>query len=73
MNDLIAKLLTAKGRLWLYGVAAAVSALALIYELLTPAQAAGWLAVAAAVLGIAAPAVAMKHITPDAPKEPVDE
>ena len=56
---------TAKNRAWLYRIAIAVVGLAFIYGLLDPSKVAAWLAVAAAVLGIAAPATALKHITPD--------
>lgn len=73
MKDLLAHLMTAKGRLWLYGIAGAVSGLALIYEVTTPAQTAGWLTLAAAVLGLGSNVMAIKHITPDAPKESGDE
>jgi hypothetical protein len=52
-------------RAWLYGIAASVSALALGYDILNPAQAASWLALAAAVLGIAAPGVALANMNPE--------
>jgi len=57
--------LTTRRRAWLYGIAASISALALGYDILEPDQAASWLAVAAAVLGIAAPGVALANMTPD--------
>jgi hypothetical protein len=57
--------LTTRRRAWLYSIAASISALALGYDILEPAQAASWLAVAAAVLGIAAPGVALANMTPD--------
>lgn len=44
--------LTAKRRIWLYGVVAAALAVLLVYRLVDPAAVPVWLALAAIVLGI---------------------
>lgn len=56
---------TADRRAWLYRIAIAAVALAAAYGLLDPSQSAVWISLLAAVFGIAAPAMALKHITPD--------
>lgn len=60
-----------QGRMWLYGIALAIGGLALIYGIVTGEQLAGWLAVIAAILGVASPAMAITHMTPY-PQEPDD-
>lgn len=56
---------TAKNRAWLYRIAIAAVALVTAVGLLDPSQSPLWLALIAAVLGIAAPVTALRHITPD--------
>ena len=56
---------TAKNRAWLYRIAIAAVGLAAVYGILDPAKSAVWVSLIAAVLGIAAPATALRHITPD--------
>lgn len=56
---------TAKNRAWLYRIAIAAVALAAVYGVVDPDKTALWVSVIAAVLGIAAPATALRHITPD--------
>lgn len=62
----MAQWLTPHRRAWLYSIAASLSAVALAYDLLNPDQAATWLALTAAALGIAAPGVALANINPTA-------
>ena len=56
------KILSPEGRKWLYGITIAVIAVLTGYDLITPDKAPLWLALAAALLGIVAPAVAIKHV-----------
>lgn len=56
---------TAKNRAWLYRIAIAAVALAAVYGVVDPDKTALWVSLIAAVLGIAAPATALRHITPD--------
>ena len=62
-------LMTATGRRWIYGVSVASIALLVAYGIVRSDQAPLWLSLAAAVLGLAGPATALGHVTPD----PVDE
>lgn len=57
--------LTKKRRQYLYAVALMVVPLLVAYDALEPSKAPLWLALAAAVLGIAAPATALANMTPD--------
>lgn len=65
-------LLSMKGRQWLYRVAAAVIPVAALYGLIEPETAPAWLAVAAALFGVAAPAMALTHMTPDSDDAPAE-
>lgn len=62
----------AKNRKWLYGVTAAVLAVLTVYGVVSEEQVPLWLSLAGAVLGIASPAVALGHVTPDPGAEPDD-
>lgn len=62
------QLLTAKGRTWIYGVALAVIALLVGYQVLSSDQAPLWVALVTALLALA-PATALGHITPDPESE----
>lgn len=55
---------TREGRKWLYGVASAAVPLAVLYGAIRPEDAPAWLALAGAVLGVAAPVMALTHLTP---------
>ena len=57
--------LTKKRRQWIYAVALMVVPLLVAYDALEPDKAPLWLALAAAVLGVAAPATALANMTPD--------
>lgn len=73
MTSIWTWLMTAKGRAYIYTIAIAAIAVAVGYQLLSPEHSALWLGLIAALLGIGANVTALKHITPDAPKEPVNE
>lgn len=60
--------MTARRRAWLYGLATVTVPLLIAYDALDAERAPLWLALAAAFLGVAAPATALANITPD----PVD-
>lgn len=62
----------ARNRKWLYGVTAAVLAVLAIYGVVSEEQVPLWLALAGAVLGIASPAAALTHMSPDPGDEPDD-
>ena len=66
---MLSRLMTAAGRRWIYSVSIAAVALLVAYGLVRAEQAPLWLSLAAAVLGLAGPATALGHITPD----PTDE
>ena len=55
----------ARNRRWIYSITIAVIAILVGYDVLTESQAPLWLALAAAILGVAAPVTALKHVTPD--------
>lgn len=57
--------LTKKRRQWIYAVALMVVPILVAYDALEPDKAPLWLALAAAVLGVAAPATALANMTPD--------
>jgi hypothetical protein len=59
-------------RRWLYGITAALLAVLAVYGIVSEEQVPLWLALAGAVLGIASPAAALTHITPDPGQEPDD-
>lgn len=65
MNAFTTWLMTANGRRWIYGVAGAAIILLGIYGFINDEQGAAWLALIAAAVGLAAPATALRHITPD--------
>ena len=66
MNRVIDWLLSREGRKWLYSVAVAVVPLLVLYGAISQEAAPLWLAVCAALLGVAAPAMALSHLTPAA-------
>jgi hypothetical protein len=68
MNSMLAWLMSANGRRWIYGVAGAAILLLGIYGMVTNEQGIAWLALVAAAVGLAAPATALTHITPDTVK-----
>ena len=53
-----------QGRKYLYSVASAAVPLAVLYGAIAPEDAPAWLALAGALLGIAAPVMALTHLTP---------
>ena len=57
-------IVTREGRKWLYGVATAAVPLAVLYGAIAPEDAPAWLALAGALLGVAAPVMALTHLTP---------
>jgi len=57
--------LTRRRRAYLYSVAAVIVPLLIAYDALAAELAPLWLALAAAVLGVAAPATALANLTPD--------
>jgi hypothetical protein len=65
MNSFTTWLMTANGRRWIYGVAGAAIILLGIYGVVSNEQGIAWLALVAAAVGVAGPATALKHITPD--------
>jgi hypothetical protein len=65
MNSVFSWLMSANGRRWIYGVAGAAIVLLGIYGVVTNEQGIAWLALVAAAVGLAAPATALTHITPD--------
>ena len=65
MNSFTSWLMTATGRRWIYGVARAAVVLLGIYGVVTNEQGIAWLALIAAAVGLAGPATALSHITPD--------
>lgn len=69
------KILSPEGRKWLYGITIAVIAVLTGYDLITTDKAPLWLALAAAILGVVAPAVAIKHVpnTDDPAPDYLDE
>lgn len=65
------RLLTRTVRMYLYAVTIAVVAVLVGYDVIAGEAAPLWLALAAAVLGIVAPATAITHMTP-APSDIAD-
>lgn len=65
MNSVFSWLMSATGRRWIYGVAGAAIVLLGIYGVVTNEQGIAWLALVAAAVGLAGPATALTHITPD--------
>lgn len=57
-------LVSREGRKWLYSVAVAVVPLLVLYGAISHESAPLWLAAIAALLGVAAPAMALSHLTP---------
>lgn len=73
MNQVTAWVVSAAGRRWLYGVTAAGIAVAAGYQLIGDGEAPLWLALAASLLGVAAPVTALRNITPDpVPDDPAE-
>lgn len=62
----------ARNRKWLYGVTVAVLVILAGYGVISDDQVPLWLALAGAVLGIASPAMALGHMSPDPGVEPDD-
>lgn len=63
------RLMTRQVRKYLYGVTIALVAVLVAYDVISGDAAPIWLALAAAVLGIAAPVTALNHLNP----KPEDE
>lgn len=61
-------IMSREGRKWLYSVAVAVVPLLVLYGAISQESAPLWLAVIAAFLGVAAPAMALRNLTPNAPE-----
>lgn len=61
----MAEWLTKKRRAHLYQIAAVIVPLLIAYDALEPNKAPLWLALVAAVLGVAAPATALANLSPD--------
>lgn len=59
------KWLDRKTRMWLYGITVAVVPILVAYDVISETSAPLWISLAAAVLAVAAPAVALKNITPE--------
>lgn len=62
---------SAKGRAWLYGVALAIIALLVGYQVLGAEQAPLWVALVTALLAVA-PVTALRNLTPDPERDEVD-
>lgn len=60
-------LMTANGRRWIYGVAAAAIVTLGVYNVVNTTQAAAWMSLVLSLVGLGAPATALRHITPDEP------
>lgn len=56
---------TKKNRAYIYTLAGVIVPVMIAYNIIEPEQAPMWLAVVAAVLGLAAPVTALSHMTPD--------
>lgn len=65
--------LSAQTRTYIYGVAIAAMPILVAYGLLSADQAPQWLALAAALLAVVPPALAVRHVTPDPPRADDDE
>ena len=52
------------GRKWLYSVAVAAIPVIVLYGVIDPKDAPAWLALVAALLGVAAPAMALRNLPP---------
>jgi hypothetical protein len=64
--------MSAKARAAIYALAVTIGGVALVYGWLTSDEVEVWLKVVDSILGlvlVAAPALALKNLTPDAPKE----
>ena len=64
MNRIADWLLSREGRKWLYALAVAVVPLLVLYGAISQESAPLWLAVVAALLGVASPAMALKNLPP---------
>lgn len=64
MNRVIDFVMSREGRKWLYGLAVTILPLFVLYGAISPDAVPFWLAVAAAVLGVASPAMALGHLSP---------
>lgn len=64
-QDILAAVLSARGRAWIYRVALASVPLLVAYDVISADKAPTWLGVIAAAFGVAGPAVALGHVTPD--------
>lgn len=56
-----------KGRQYLYSIAVVVIPVLVMYGVISQDSAPLWMAIVAAVLGVAAPAMALSHLTPEDP------
>ena len=66
---MLEQIMSPTGRKWLYAITIAVIGVLTGYDVITDDKAPLWLALAAAILGVVAPAVAIKHV-PAAEGEP---
>lgn len=73
MTSFSSFIMTARGRRWIYAISVAAIAVLVTYGRITSDQAPVWLTLIATGLGIAGPATALGHVTPDAPPEPPAE
>lgn len=62
MNKVVDWLFSREGRKWLYVVSLAAIPLLVMYGVIDPEAAPMWLALVAAFLGVAAPAMALGHL-----------
>lgn len=62
-------LFSREGRKWLYGVSVVAIPLLVLYGVIDPQAAPAWLALVAALLGVAAPAMALRNLPPKAGQE----
>ena len=72
MNKSVNWLLSRAGRKWLYSVSVAAIPLLVIIGKIDSGEASAWLSIIAAILGVAAPTMALAHLTPISADQPDD-